>query len=130
MFLTNSVWNDILNLENYNSVLTRGNKSVTYYTDSSETNQTISLAVPGFSKSDIVMNTSARTHTHSALNVTTNISEERLNDNPFLFNFRTKFAISKDYNLEAIKASMQDGILTITIPKGEVIDLSKTIHID
>ena len=40
MFLTNSVWNDILNLENYNSVLTRGNKSVTYYTDSSETNQT------------------------------------------------------------------------------------------
>jgi len=130
MFLTNSVWNDILNLENYNSVLTRGNKSVTYYTDSSETNQTISLAVPGFNKSDIVMNTSARTHTHSTLNVTTNISEERLNDNPFLFNFRTKFAISKGYNLEAIKASMQDGILTITIPKGEVIDLSKTIHID
>ena len=120
----------ILNLENYNSVLTRGNKSVTYYTDSSETNQTISLAVPGFSKSDIVMNTSARTHTHSTLNVTTNISEERLNDNPFLFNFRTKFAISRDYNLEAIKASMQDGILTITIPKGKVIDLSKTIHID
>ena len=130
MFLTNSVWNDILNLENYNSVLTRGNKSVTYYTDSSETNQTISLAVPGFSKSDIVMDTSPRTHTHSTLNVATNISEERLNDNPFLFNFKTKFAISRDYNLEAIKASMQDGILTITIPKGEVVDLSRTIHID
>ena len=130
MFFTDSVWNDIFNLENYNSALTRGNKTVTYYTDSSETDQTISLAVPGFSKSDIVMNTSARTHTHSTLNVSTNISEERLNDNPFLFNFRTKFAISRDYNLEAIKASMQDGILTITIPKGEVVDLSRTITID
>lgn len=130
MFFTDSVWNDIFNLENYNSALTRGNKTVSYYTDSSETDQTISLAVPGFSKSDIVMNTSARTHTHSTLNVSTNISEERLNDNPFLFNFRTKFAISRDYNLDAIKASMQDGILTITIPKGEVVDLSRTIHID
>ena len=130
MFFTDSVWNDIFNLENYNSALTRGNKTVTYYTDSSETDQTISLAVPGFSKSDIVMNTSARTHTHSTLNVSTNISEERLNDNPFLFNFRTKFAISRDYNLEAVKASMHDGILTITIPKGEVVDLSRTIHID
>lgn len=130
MFFTDSVWNDIFNLENHNSALTRGNKTVTYYTDSSATDQTISLAVPGFSKSDIVMNTSARTHTHSTLNVSTNISEERLNDNPFLFNFRTKFAISRDYNLEAIKASMQDGILTITIPKGEVVDLSRTITID
>ena len=130
MFFTDSVWNDIFNLENYNTALTRGNKTVTYYTDSSATDQTISLAVPGFSKSDIVMNTSARTHTHSTLNVSTNINEERLNDNPFLFNFRTKFAISRDYNLEAIKASMQDGILTITIPKGEVVDLSRTITID
>lgn len=130
MFFTDSVWNDIFNLENYNSALTRGNKTVTYYTDSSATDQTISLAVPGFSKSDIVMNTSARTHTHSTLNVSTNISEERLAENPFLFNFKTKFAISRDYNLEAIKASMQDGILTITIPKGEVVDLSRTIHID
>lgn len=130
MFFTDSVWNDIFNLDNYNSTLTRGNKTVRYYTDSSETDQTISLAVPGFSKSDIVMNTSARTHTHSTLNVSTNISEERLNDNPFLFNFRTKFAIANGYNLEAIKASMQDGILTIKIPKGEVVDLSRTIQID
>ena len=130
MFLTDSIWNDILNLENYNSALTRRNKTVTYHTDSSERSQTISLAVPGFNKSDIIMDTTPRTHTHSTLNVSTNINEERLNDNPFLFNFRTKFAISREYDLEGVKANMQDGILTIVIPKAKVVDLSRKIQID
>lgn len=130
MRLTDNVWNDLFNLENYNSVLTRGSKNITYYTDSSDTEQTITLAVPGFQKSDVIMNTSTRSHTHTTLNIYTDISEERLSSNPFLFNFKTKFAISRDYSPEDIKASLTDGILTITIPKCERVDLSRAIQID
>lgn len=131
MFFTNSLVNDLLNIENnYSSPLSRGVKSVTYYTDSSESEQTITLAVPGFQKSDIKMNTSTSSRSHSVLNISSSISEDRIAENPFLFNFKTKFHIARGYNADSIKANMQDGILTITVPKCEVVDLNRTIQID
>ena len=131
MFFTNSLVNDLFNIENnYNSSLSRGSKNVTYYTSSTEKEQIITLAVPGFQKSDIHMNTSTTSRSSSVLNISSNISDERISENPFLFNFKTKFHIAKASNPDAIKANMQDGILTITIPKCEVVDLSRTIQID
>lgn len=131
MFLTANLLNDLLDIDNsYRSSSTRSSAKANYYINATDTTQTITIALPGFQKSDIFMNTTNRTNRHSTLNVSAEISEDRLNSNPFLFNFKQKFAISSDYSLEGVKANMTDGILTITIPKSEVVDLSRTIQID
>lgn len=131
MFLTNSLMNDILNTTNhYNPYLNRNKKNVRYYFNSTDTTQTISLVVPGFQKSDIIINTSPSTYGCNALNISSDIDEQRLDDNPFLFDFNTTFRVSKEYDTDGIKANMQDGILKITLPKKEVVDVNKTIQID
>ena len=131
MFLTNSLMNDILNATNhYNPYLDRNKKNVSYYFKSTDTAQTISLVVPGFQKSDIIINTSPSTCGCNALNISSNIDEQRLNDNHLLFDFNTTFRVSKEYDTDGIKANMQDGILTITLPKKEVVDVNRTIQID
>ena len=130
MFLTNSLMNDLLKIDSvYGSDYTKNAKS-TCYSSKSDTEYTLTLSVPGFKKSEIVLNTTATTHTHSALHVSTNITEDRLNECVYLYNFKTKFHIPRGYNAEDIKANMQDGILTISIPKSNVVDLSRTITID
>lgn len=131
MFLTTNFLNDLLDINDaYNTTQTKTTSKVNYYVSTTDTTQTITIALPGFQKSDIFMNTTNRTDRHSTLNVSAEISEDRLNSNPFLFNFKTKFAISNSFNLEEIKANMSDGILTITIPKNKIVDLSRTIQID
>ena len=131
MFLTNSLMSDILNTTNhYNPYLDRKKKNVRYYFKSTDTTQTISLVVPGFQKSDITINTSPSTYGCNALNISSDIDEQRLDNNPLLFNFNTTFRVSKEYDTDGIKANMQDGILKITLPKKEVVDVNKTIQID
>lgn len=130
MRLTDSVWNELLNLENQNIASIRENKNIRYSFRSTDSTQTISLAVPGFKKSEIVMKTSPSSYGCNALNIFSNIDEQSLNDRPLLFNFNTKFRISKEYDTDGIKANMQDGILTITLPRREVVDVSRTIQID
>ena len=131
MFLTTNFLNDLLDINDaYNTTQTKTTSKVNYYVSTTDTTQTITIALPGFQKSDIFMNTTNRTDRHSTLNVSAEISEDRLNSNSFLFNFKTKFAISNSFNLEEIKANMSDGILTITIPKNKIVDLSRTIQID
>ena len=126
MFLT-----DILNTANhYNPYLDRKEKNVRYYFESTDTTQTISLVVPGFQKSDITINTSPSTYGCNALNISSNIDKQRLDNNPLLFNFNTKFRVSKEYDTDGISANMQDGILTIILPRKEVVDVSRTIQID
>ena len=130
MRLTDRVLNDLFNLENHNLSSTRESKNIRYTLSSTDSTQMISLAVPGFQKSEIVMNTSPSSYGCNALNISSTISEQRLDSNPLLFNFNTRFRISKEYDTDGIKANMQDGILTITLLKREVVDVSRTIKID
>lgn len=128
MFLTNSLLNDFLNTDTlYN---TRKNSNITCYSDKTDTSYTLTLAVPGFQKTDISLETTTTTHTHTTLHLESNITEERLAESPFLFNFKTKFHIPRGYNTEEIIANLENGILTIDIPKSNVVDLSRTITID
>ena len=130
MFLTNSLMSDLLNIDNnYGSSYTKNNQ-VSCYSSKTDTEYTLALAVPGFKKSDIVLNATAVTHTHSTLHVSTNLTDDRLNECAYLHNFKTKFHIPRGYNADDIKATMQDGILTISIPKSNVLDLNRTITID
>lgn len=130
MFFTNSLMSDLLNIDNnYGSSYTKNNQ-VSCYSSKTDTEYTLTLAVPGFKKSDIILNTTAVTHTHSTLHVSTNLTDKRLNECAYLYNFKTKFHIPRGYNADDIKASMQDGILTISIPKSNVLDLNRTITID
>ena len=130
MFFTDRLMNDLLDTTNsYNSILDRKDKNIRYYFDSSDTTQQILLAVPGFQKSEIVVNTSPASYGCNILNISSNIDDHRIDSNPLLFNFSTKFRISKEYDTDGIKANIQDGILTITIPKSETVNVSKSIQI-
>ena len=130
MRLTDSVLNDLFNYQKHNSSFTRESKNIRYSFSSTDSTQIISLAVPGFQKSEIFMNTSPSSYSCNTLNISSNIDDQRLDSNPLLFNFNTKFRISKEYDTDGIKANMQDGILTITLPKREVVDVRRTIQID
>ena len=126
MFLT-----DILNTANHhNPYLNKKENNVRYYFKSTDDTQTISLVVPGFQKSDITINTSPSNYGCNTLNISSNIDKQRLDNNPLLFNFNTKFRVSKEYDTDGISANMQDGILTIILPRKEVVDVSRTIQID
>lgn len=128
MFLTSNLLNDFLNTDYIHN--TRRNSNISCYTDKSDNSYTLTLAVPGFQKTDIVLNTIATSNTHTTLHLETNITEERLLNSPYLFNFKTKFHIPRGYNTDEITANLESGILTIDIPKSNVVDLSRTITID
>lgn len=83
------------------------------FNDTDLTENTLSIALPGFSKKDIKIDIDG-----DLLIVSSSIDAE--NETKFKKSFRRSFRLVKDIDVDSIKASMENGILTITFDKKNV----------
>lgn len=83
------------------------------FNDTDLTENTLSIALPGFSKKDIKIDVDG-----DLLIVSSNIDTE--NETKFKKSFKRSFRLIKDIDIDSIKASMENGILTISFDKKNV----------
>lgn len=83
------------------------------FNDTDLTENTLSIALPGFSKKDIKIDIDG-----DLLVVSSYIDAE--NETKFKKSFNRSFRLIKDIDIDSIKASMENGILTITFDKKNV----------
>jgi len=105
-------------------------------TNISETDQAyqLELAVPGFSKEDFRIDLEKDVLTISAEKEKENKTEDT-NEKPYRMrefgrcNFSRSFSIPEAVDKDGIKAEYENGILSIALPKKEVVKVKKEIQV-
>lgn len=83
------------------------------FSDTDLTENTLSIALPGFSKKDIKIDIDG-----DLLVISSSIATE--NETKFKKSFKRSFRLIKDIDIDSIKASMENGILVISFDKKNV----------
>lgn len=83
------------------------------FNDTDLDENTLSIALPGFSKKDIKIDIDG-----DLLIVSSSIEKEQ--ETKFKKSFKRSFRLIKDIDIDSIKASMENGILTISFDKKNV----------
>jgi len=103
-------------------------KSPQYDIINNENNYIINFMLPGFEKKDISININDNT-----LQITgehkINESDDYLYKGSFYGKFNKSFTLSDDVNINEIDASLENGILSIKIPKENKAKSNKSIKI-
>lgn len=112
---------DMPELMNFNAGMGKSHLGVDFYDDSN--NYYMCFELPGVSKKDIDLKI------ENAVLTIFGGHEESTKDSKRHFSFHRSLSIPDDVNFEAIHANLENGLLTVTLPKKEA-SKQKSISID
>src|SRR6056300_1255670 len=106
------------------------NSKYNVYTKKSEPGVFIDVLLPGFSKSDIVLNTNGETFTIECKNSNT-LDDREYSTQQFtsISNFKRTWNVPKNFDVENMTASYESGILTLFLPEFKRTNSSRKITI-
>jgi HSP20 family protein len=106
------------------------NSKYNVYTKKNEVGIFIDVLLPGFSKSDIVLNTDGETFTIECKNSNAfNDREYSTQQFSSINNFKRTWNVPKNFDVENMSASYDSGILTLYLPEFKRASSSRTIKI-